>query len=64
MASRVLFFSERYGLTERDLERYRRVTAADVQRAARQYLTQQRRVVLSVVPQGQTNLAVTQGVLP
>ncbi len=49
---------------ERDLERYRRVTAADVQRAARQYLVQQRRVVLSVVPQGRTNLAVTEGVVP
>jgi zinc protease len=49
---------------ERDLDRYRRVTPADVQRVARQYLGQQRRVVLSVVPQGRTNLAVTEGTVP
>ena len=49
---------------ERDLDRYRRVSVADVQRAARQYLTQQRRVVLSIVPQGRTTLAVTEGVVP
>ena len=48
---------------ERDLERYRRVTPADVQRVARQYLTGAHRVVLSVVPEGQTNQAVT-GVQP
>jgi zinc protease len=49
---------------ERDLERFRRVTPADVQRVARDYLTQRRRVVLSVVPQGRTNLAVTEGAVP
>jgi len=43
-----------------DLDRHRRVTAADVQRAAREYLAQRRRVVLSVVPQGRTELAATQ----
>ena len=48
---------------ERDLERYRRVTPADVQRVCRQYLTGAHRVVLSVVPEGQTNMAVT-GVQP
>ncbi len=48
---------------QQDLDRYRRVTGADVQRAARQYLLQNR-VVLSVVPQGRQNLAVTEGATP
>ena len=48
---------------QQDLDRYRRLGAADIQRAARTYLTQ-RRVVLSVVPQGRTNLAATEGVTP
>jgi len=49
---------------QQDLERYRRVTPADVQRVARQYLAGQNRIVLSVVPQGRQNLAVTEGVVP
>jgi zinc protease len=49
---------------QRDLDRYRRVTPADVQRVARQYLVQQRRVVLSVVPQGRTTMAVSEGAVP
>ena len=48
---------------QQDLDRYRRLSAADIQRAARTYLTQHR-VVLSVVPQGKTNLAATEGVTP
>ena len=43
-----------------DLDRYRRVTAADVQRVARDYLLRAHRVVLSVVPQGRQQLAATQ----
>jgi len=43
-----------------DLDRYRRVTAADVQRVAREYLLRAHRVVLSVVPQGRLQLAATQ----
>jgi zinc protease len=42
---------------QRDLERYRHVTGADVQRVARSYAVQAHRVVLSVVPQGHTELA-------
>ena len=42
---------------QRDLDRYRHVTPADVQRVARAYLLQAHRVVLSVVPQGHTELA-------
>ena len=49
---------------EQDLERYRRLTPADIQRVARQYLTTAHRVVLSVVPQGKTSLAATEGVTP
>jgi len=46
------------GYFEQDLARYRRVTAADVQRVANQYLTD-KRYVLSVVPRqaGPTNAA-------
>jgi zinc protease len=43
-----------------DLDRYRHVTAAEVQRVARDYLLRRHRVVLSVVPQGKTELAATQ----
>ncbi len=46
---------------QQDLDRYRRVTAADVQRAARTYLRDAHRVVLSVVPQGKPELAVKEG---
>jgi zinc protease len=43
-----------------DLDRYRRVTPADVQRVARDYLLRRHRVVLSIVPQGRLELAATQ----
>jgi zinc protease len=43
---------------QQDLDRYRRVTAADVSRVVRQHLLTGR-VTLSVVPQGRTNLAAT-----
>jgi zinc protease len=51
------FFAGTPDYFQRDLDRYRRVTAADVQRAARSYLLQAHRVVLSVVPRGHTELA-------
>jgi len=41
-----------------DLDRYRAVSAADVQAAARRYLVDAHRVVLSVVPQGKPELGV------
>jgi len=41
---------------QRDLDRYRHVTPADVQRVARTYLLSAHRVVLSVVPRGHTEL--------
>jgi zinc protease len=45
---------------QQDAARYDRVTAADVQRVAAQYLTKPK-VVLTVVPQGKTDLMVTGG---
>jgi zinc protease len=47
---------------QRDLDRYRAVTAADVQRVVRAYLLLSR-VTLSVVPQGKRELAATKGVV-
>jgi zinc protease len=49
---------------QKDLERYRRVTAAVVQRAVQTYLNTGHRVVLSVVPQGKPELAVKEGATP
>jgi zinc protease len=46
---------------ERDLARYRRVTIAAVRRAARTYLADAHRVVLSVVPTGKAELGVGAG---
>ncbi len=43
---------------QRDLDRYRAVSAADVQAATRRYLVDAHRVVLSVVPQGKPELGV------
>jgi zinc protease len=42
-----------------DFARYQKLTPADVQRAAKTYLANAHRVVLSVVPQGKTELAVS-----
>jgi zinc protease len=42
---------------QQDLARFRAVTAADIQRVARQYLSGHR-VVLSIVPQGKTEMAI------
>ena len=49
---------------QRDLDRYLKVTPADVQRIARIYLAEAHRVVLSVVPQGKPELAVQPAVQP
>ena len=46
------------GYFDKDLDRYLRVTTADVQRVVRQYLTVDRVVMLSVVPQGQRQSAL------
>jgi zinc protease len=44
-----------------DLERYERLTLADVQRVAREYVAGKPKVVLTVVPEGKTDLALTAG---
>lgn len=46
------------GFFDRDLDRYRRVTPAAMQRAAREWLRPQGRVLLSVVPRGRPELAL------
>ena len=46
------------GFFDRDLDRYRRVTAASVQRVARDWLRPERRTLLSVVPKGRSALAL------
>jgi zinc protease len=53
-----LYYTGDPGYAARDLARYRSLTPADVQRVARDYLVGKNRVVLSIVPQGKTNLAV------
>ena len=51
------YYAGQPGFSEQDLARYRALTPADVQRAAQQYLHGRNRVVISIVPQGQTQLA-------
>jgi zinc protease len=46
------------GFFERDLDRYRRVTGPTMQRAARDWLAPERRVLLSIVPRGRRDLAL------
>jgi zinc protease len=48
---------------EQDLQRYRALTRADVQRAANQYL-KAHSVVLSIVPEGKKELAIAEGRTP
>jgi zinc protease len=53
-----LYYTGDPGYVDEDLARFRSVTPADVQRVAREYLVGKNRVVVSIVPQGKTNLAV------
>jgi hypothetical protein len=46
------------GYFERDLARYRGLEAADLRDAAQQYLPNQRRIALSVVPRGRSSEAL------
>ena len=45
----------------KDLARYEKLTTADVQRVAREYLAGKPKVVLTVVPEGKRDLALTEG---
>jgi zinc protease len=47
------------GFFQRDLDRYRKVTPREMQRAAREWLRPDGRVVLSVVPRGRVALALS-----
>ena len=51
-------FHDKPDLVKEDIERYNAVTAADVMRVYRKYIKNSAGVVLSVVPQGQSQLAV------
>ena len=46
---------------EQDLARYDRLTVADVQRAARQFVAGRPKIILTVVPEGKKELAFTAG---
>jgi zinc protease len=52
-----LYYAGNAGFAEQDLARYRALTPADIQRVARQYLAGRPHVVISIVPQGKTELA-------
>jgi zinc protease len=53
-----LFYTGTADYFNEDIERFRRLTPQQLSAAARQYLDPDRRVVLSVVPQGGTELAI------
>ncbi len=53
-----LFFTGTPDYFSADLERFRRLAPEDLSAAARAYLDPDRRVVLSIVPQGATDLAI------
>jgi zinc protease len=52
-----LFYTGTPGFAQEDLARYRRITPAALQEAARRYLVEKNGVTLSVVPKGKTELA-------
>ena len=51
-----LYYAGDPGFAEEDLARYRALTPADIQRVAQQYLHGRPRVIISIVPQGRTEL--------
>jgi zinc protease len=53
-----LFFTGTPDYFNQDIERFRRLTVQDLSGAARRYLDPDRRIVLSIVPQGATALAI------
>ena len=44
-----------------DLARYEKLTAADVQRVAKEYIVGKPKIILTVVPEGKKNLALAGG---
>jgi zinc protease len=63
LMNQYLYYEGEPDFFQKDLDRYRAVTVADVQRVAKQYL-QAPKVILSVVPQGKPELAAKAGVTP
>ena len=51
-------FLDEPGYFDRDLARYQQTSVASLRDDVRRYLTTDRRVTLSVVPQGSTDLAI------
>ncbi|MBA2670935.1 MAG: insulinase family protein, partial [Gemmatimonadetes bacterium] len=54
-----LYYTGDAGYAQQDLQRFRSLTPADIQRVARDYLHNQNRVTISIVPEGQDALAAT-----
>jgi zinc protease len=54
-----LYYTGDAGYAQQDLQRFRALTPADIQRVARDYLHNQNRVTISIVPEGQDALAAT-----
>ncbi|CAN5810953.1 hypothetical protein BH23GEM6_BH23GEM6_17530 [soil metagenome] len=52
-----LYYTGDAGFAQQDLQRFRSLTPADIQRVARDYLHGHNRVTISIVPEGQTALA-------
>jgi zinc protease len=52
-----LYYAGNPDFSEQDLNRYRALTPADIQRVAQQYLAGKNHVIISIVPQGKTELA-------
>jgi len=52
-----LYYAGNPDFSEQDLARYRALTPADIQRVAQQYLAGKNHVLISIVPQGKTELA-------
>jgi zinc protease len=52
-----LYYTGDAGYAQQDLQRFRSLTPADIQRVARDYLHAHNRVTISIVPEGQTALA-------
>lgn len=54
-----LYYTGNPAFAARDLERFRALTPADIQRVAREYLAGENLIVISIVPTGKQNLAAT-----
>jgi zinc protease len=54
-----LYYTGDPGFAQQDLQRFRSLTPADIQRVARNYLHNQNRVTISIVPEGQDALAAS-----